>query len=135
MRVEYLAHGGGEEFVLAVEVVVERTHSDVGGLGDVEHRHVEPARGDEALRGADQCRPGALLASLHPADARLGRLLHHYLASLRGRPNVPGQSVLTISSTRLTDHCVVCDDFISYTTEDFDHGQQPQRSAQRTRCS
>ena len=79
MGVERLPHCDGEELFLAVEVVVERAHPDVGGLGDVQHRHAEPAFSDESLRRGDQRGPGALLASLHSTDARLGRLLHHYL--------------------------------------------------------
>ena len=62
--VEDLGDGGVEQLLLAVEVVVERTHPDVGGLGDLQHRHVEPALGDQRLRRLDQRRPGALFAAL-----------------------------------------------------------------------
>jgi len=48
-RVKHVADRGLEQLLLAVEVVVERTHADVGGLGDLEYRHVEFAFGDQPL--------------------------------------------------------------------------------------
>ena len=69
--VEHVGDRGLEQLLLAVEVVVEGTHPDVGGLGDLQDRHVDLALGDEPLRGLDQRRPGALLAPLQ-AVGRLG---------------------------------------------------------------
>ena len=56
--VEDLGDGRVEQLLLAVEVVVERTHSDIGCLGDLQHRDVEPALGDQRLSRIDQRRPG-----------------------------------------------------------------------------
>ncbi len=71
MGVEHLGDGGLEQLLLAVEVVVERPHPDVGGLRDLQDRHVDLARGDEALRGLDQRRARALFAPLEAVDGRL----------------------------------------------------------------
>lgn len=48
-RIKDLIERGLEELFFAVEVVVKGTHPDVGSLGDLQHRYVEPARGDESL--------------------------------------------------------------------------------------
>jgi hypothetical protein len=53
-----------EQLLLAVEVVVEGTHADVGGLSDLQDRDVDPSLGDQPLRGLDQRRSGALLTPL-----------------------------------------------------------------------
>ena len=62
--VEDVVDGGVEQLLLAVEVVVERAHSDVGGLGDLQDRDVGSPVGDEALGGPHECRAGARLAPL-----------------------------------------------------------------------
>ena len=78
VRVEHVGDRGLEQLLLAVEVVVEGTHPDVGGLGDLQDRHVELALGDQPLRRLDQRRPGALLAPLQAVDAApLVRLVAH----------------------------------------------------------
>ena len=64
MRVEHIDDRGLEQLRLAVEVVVEGAHPDVGGLGDFQDRHVDPSLGDQPLGGLDQRRPGALFAPL-----------------------------------------------------------------------
>ena len=74
--VEHLGDRGLEQLLLAVEVVVERAHPDVGGLGDLQDRDVDLACGDEALRGPDQRSAGALLAALEAVDGRLGLFGH-----------------------------------------------------------
>ena len=66
--VEHLGDGGFEELLLALEVVVERAHPDVGRLSDLQHRHVDLARGDERLRRLDQRGAGALFAPFQPVD-------------------------------------------------------------------
>ena len=68
MAVEHVGDSGFEEFFLAVEVVVERAHPDVGGLGDLQYRHVELALRDERLRGLNQRGTRALFAPLKPVD-------------------------------------------------------------------
>ena len=50
--VEGVLDGGVEELLLALEVVVERAHPDVGGLGDLQDRDVDLAGRDEGLGGA-----------------------------------------------------------------------------------
>ena len=55
-------------------MVVERAHPDVRGLGDLENRHIEFAGGDKSLRGPDERRAGAHLASL---QAVVGNRLRH----------------------------------------------------------
>lgn len=60
--VEHLVDRRLEQLFLTVEVVVERTHPDVRGLGDLEHRHVEFAGRDKSPSGADECRASAHLA-------------------------------------------------------------------------
>ena len=109
MRVEHLGDGGLEELLLAVEVVVERAHPDVGGLGDLQDRHVELACGDEALRGLDQRGAGALLAALEAVDGRLGTALR--VTSLTVADIVSFEDFVR---NCLTDAFVVCDDFVSY---------------------
>ena len=74
--IEHLGDGGFEELLLAFEVVVERSHPDVGGLRDLQDRDVDLACGDEALRGLDQRSAGALLAALEAVDGRLGLFGH-----------------------------------------------------------
>jgi hypothetical protein len=43
-----------EELLLALEVVVERAHSHVGGLSELEDGHVGPTGGEEGLGGAHE---------------------------------------------------------------------------------
>ena len=76
MGVEHVGDRGLEQLFLAVEVVVERAHPDVCGLGDLQDRHVELARGNERLRGLDQRGARALFAPLQPVD-RVVLLLAH----------------------------------------------------------
>ena len=68
--IEGLGDGGFEQPFLALEVVVERAHADVRGLGDLEYRDGDLALGDEGLRRRDQGRAGALLAPLQSVDGR-----------------------------------------------------------------
>ena len=76
MVVEHIGDGGLEQLLLALEVVVERPHADVGRLSDLQHRHVQLARGDEALRGLDQGCAGALLSPLEAVDRALVLVAH-----------------------------------------------------------
>jgi hypothetical protein len=52
--VERLFDRGMEQLFLAVEVVVERAHSHVGGLGEFEDGDVGSAGGEEGLGGAHE---------------------------------------------------------------------------------
>jgi hypothetical protein len=52
--VEGVLDGGVEEFLLRLEVVVERAHPDVRGLGDLLDRDVRSPGRDEALGGAHE---------------------------------------------------------------------------------
>lgn len=74
--IEDLVDRGLKQFVLAVEVVVERTHPNVGGLGDLEHRHVELSGRDEALSSTDERPPGLHLAPFQAVSGRLIRVGH-----------------------------------------------------------
>jgi hypothetical protein len=65
-----------EELLLALEVVVEGTHSHIGRLRDFQDGHIDLVRGNEALRRLDQRGSRALFASLEAVDRRL-RLLTH----------------------------------------------------------
>ena len=56
--------GSLEQLLLGLEVVVEGAHPDVGGLGDLQDRHVRPAFGDERLRSPDESGPGPGLATV-----------------------------------------------------------------------
>jgi hypothetical protein len=74
--VEDFVERGLEQLFFAVEVVIERAHADIGGLGYLEHRNVEFADGDEALRGFDQRRPRPVLASLQPIGQHVPLVCH-----------------------------------------------------------
>ena len=74
--------GGLEELLLGLEVVVERAHAHVGGLGDLQDRHVRPALGDEGLRRPDEGRPGPGLAPVQPVGLCVGALLMPLLGVL-----------------------------------------------------
>jgi hypothetical protein len=66
VSVQHIGDRGLEQLLLAVEVVVERTHPDVGGLRDLQYRHVDLAFGDQPLCRLDERGPGALFAPLQP---------------------------------------------------------------------
>jgi hypothetical protein len=90
--VQHVGDRGLEQLLLAVEVVIEGTHPDVGGPGDLQDRHVDLPFGDQPLRGFDQRRPGALLAPLQA----VGRLYVRH----RAHPQQYA-SLLRISSVSL----------------------------------
>jgi hypothetical protein len=94
VSVEYVGDGRVEQLLLAVEVVVERTHPDGGGLGDLQDGHVDLSLGDQPLRGSDQRRSGALFA---PRQA-VGRLTIAHRAHLQQYA-----SVMRIPSESLTE--------------------------------
>jgi hypothetical protein len=54
----FAAHDGGEQFVLVLEVDVERALRDAAGLGDVRHAgRVEAARKEHGARALDDLAP------------------------------------------------------------------------------
>ena len=85
VRIEDVDNSRLEELLLAIEVVVERTHSHVGRLGDLQNRNVESARRDERLCRLDQRRAGALLASHQPVGG-IGLIAHGCGLQIAVRP-------------------------------------------------
>ncbi len=108
VRIEHLGDGSLEQLLLALEVVVERAHPDVGGLGDLQDRDIDLARGDECLSRRDQCGAGALFAPLEAIDGR-------YLTGSATRLTV-AESLSFEDFVRncLTERVVVCDDFVNF---------------------
>jgi hypothetical protein len=67
MALQRIVHRSIEELLLALEVVVEGTHANVGKLGDLEDRDVRAPFRDQLLPSTNQARTGAGLA---PVGAR-----------------------------------------------------------------
>src|SRR5271165_2134200 len=83
---EDLARRGLEQLVLALEVVVERSEADVGGLGDLLDAGPLPAPfGDQSDRRVDQCLPGSGFATVQPGRAPRGT--RGYRAHIRLLPS------------------------------------------------
>ena len=75
-QAEGVVHGGAEELLLAVEVVVERSQAHVRGLGDLQDRDVGRPGGEEGLGRADQRGAGVRLAPVQAAGCLAGVLGH-----------------------------------------------------------